>query len=176
MESNWLKPSEALNRAFFHAQAGGTDEEGQDVVIRRLGFKISSIGLLIAADVISELADMENICTIPNTAPWLLGLANLRGNLIPVFDLVMFLGLEATDNQIKPMLLILGQGSAAAAVVINELPGHQLLQGDEELTNLPALPDALTPYISKGYQQDENLWFTFEHIPFFQSLAPQIAV
>jgi len=176
MENNWLKPSEALNRAFFHAQAGSNSDEERDVVTRRLGFKISTIGLLIAPEVISELADMENICTIPNTAPWLLGLSNLRGNLIPVFDLMMFLGLEATENKIKPMLLVLGQGGAAAAVVINELPGHQLLHSEEELTNLPALPDAISPYISKGYQQDESLWFTFEHIPFFQSLAPQIAV
>jgi twitching motility protein PilI len=176
MESNWLKPSEALNRAFFHAQTGGANDKDKEAVIRRLGFRISSIGLLIAEDVISELTDMENICSIPNTAPWLMGLANLRGNLIPVFDLVMFFGLEATENKIKPMLLVLGQGSSAAAVVINELPGHQLLQSDEELTNLPGLPDALSPYITKGYQQDDRLWFTFEHIPFFQSLAPQIPV
>jgi twitching motility protein PilI len=135
---------------------------------------VGELSLLIGENVISELLDIPQLCAIPNTAPWMLGIANLRGNLFPVFEMTMLLGMEHKANT-KQMLLILGQGDVAAGVIIDGLPAHQLLAETDQLESLPALSDTIRPYISTAYEKSGNIWFTFDHESFFESLGERVS-
>ncbi len=73
-----LPPSQALNRPLYrnsNESAYLTDEVN---TIRRLGFRIGNLGLLIAEQATSELSEVLAICPIPFSKNWLLGLMNLR--------------------------------------------------------------------------------------------------
>jgi len=172
---SWLSPTAALNRP-LNVQ---TDEQTAVVIqtqtIRRLGFLVGHLKLLIASQTTSELTDMVPICSIPNTASWLLGLINLRGNLVPVFDLKMLLQLESQAVK-KRMLLILGQGEQAGAIIIDGLPTHIMLTAADKLESLPPLPAALKPFVPSGFEKQGDIWFNFDHLGFFQSLAHKVAV
>jgi len=174
----WMLPSEALNRS-FNRQADESLARAaliQQETTRRLGFHIGNIGLLIAQHATSELADLLSVCPIPNTAEWLQGIINLRGNLIPVFDLNLLLQIQA-DNPMKKkqMFLILGQGEAAGAILIDDLPIHLTLAKNDKLQSLPPLPPALKPYTTMAYELNGEVWFNFDHDGFFQSLTTRIA-
>ncbi|MDM8547192.1 chemotaxis protein CheW [Candidatus Venteria ishoeyi] len=173
MKNKRLRPTEVLGRKFIYPEASEHKAQ-QEVIFRRLGFKIGDIGLLIAENTVSELVEMGSICSLPNTAEWLTGLVNLRGNLIPVFELGVLLNLDLVQGK-KRMLLVLGQGEAAAALPISELPSQQRFHESDKMENLPALPDALTAYAPSGYEQNDEIWFNFEHEAFFESLAGKIA-
>ncbi len=175
MKAHWLHPTEALGRRFIYPDADTQEKIEEEILIRRLSFKVGDIGLLIAENTISELTDMVSICAIPNTADWLLGLTNLRGNLIPVFELKMLLDLSMEQEK-KRMLLVLGQGDSAAGIPIDELPTRQTFRVSDKLNSLPALPAAIKDYIPSGYEQTGMLWFNFDHEAFFQALATKIAV
>ncbi len=171
----WLKPSDALNRPLnrqFDERVHGSQHLE---ISRRMGFHIGNIGLLIAERATSELRDVTAICPIPNTANWLLGLINLRGNLIPVFNLEMLLGLEKQAQKKKTMLLILGQGDAAGAIVIEDLPIHITLTPQDKLETPPPLPMAIKPFAVQAYEKNNEVWFNFDHISFFESLATKVA-
>jgi len=169
-----LSPSQALNRPLIrHKYVEGFDEKEQ--TIRHLGFSIGNLGLLLAKQAISELSEVLQICPIPFTATWVLGLINLRGNLVPVFDLHKLLQLPTEEKEVeKPMLLILDKGPASCAIKIDGLPIHLTFIDRDELTTLPTLPTAIKPYISRGYEKEGKLWFNFEHQGFFKSLATQL--
>ncbi len=173
MKAHWLNPTEALGRRFIYPDADKQEKIEEEIVVRRLSFKVGDIGLLIAENTISELTDMSSICSIPNTANWLLGLTNLRGNLVPIFELKMLLGLNIEQEK-KRMLLVLGQGEAAAGIPIDELPAQQTFRMDDKLNSLPALPSVIKDYIPSGYEQNNTLWFNFDHEAFFQSLAAKV--
>lgn len=178
MKLPWLTPSEALNRPLFRQQMDDAAYKAllQAESTRRLGFHVGNIGLLIAQHETSELTEVLSICPIPNTAQWLLGIINLRGNLVPVFDLNTLLGLaRETDRKSKPMLLILGQGESAGALMIDDLPIHITLTTADKLESLPPLPEALQPYATVGYEKNGEVWFNFDHFGFFESLANRIA-
>lgn len=175
MKTKWLRPSEALSRKFYHGEfEEGSGDEDEIVLIRRLGFQVGEMGLLIGANTISELNDVPQICSIPNTADWMLGLVNLRGNLVPVFDMSMLLGIERKEKK-KKMLLILGQGDEAAGILIDNLPSHQIFAETDRLENLPGLPEVIRPFIPNAYEKNSNIWFTFDHESFFQSLTSRVA-
>ena len=64
------------------------------MVRNRYGFRVGSLNLLIDADTGSEVIRVQSLSSLPGSAPWLLGLINLRANLAPIFDLRQVLGLE----------------------------------------------------------------------------------
>jgi chemotaxis signal transduction protein len=170
----WLIPSDALNRP-LNRQSDPLARNMQQVeTMRRLGFRVGNIGLLIGEHAISELTELKQTCAIPNTASWLLGLINLRGNLVPVFDLNMLLSFERKQQK-KRMLLILGSGDHAGAILLDDLPIHLIFVPEDKLENLPPLPSALKPFTHLGYEKNGEVWFSFDHHGFFESLSHRIA-
>ncbi|MEZ5671451.1 MAG: chemotaxis protein CheW [Thiotrichaceae bacterium] len=170
----WLTPSDALNRP-LNRQSDPLARTQQVETMRRLGFHVGNIGLLIGEHAISELVEPKQVCAIPNTASWLLGLINLRGNLVPVFDLNMLLNIERKQQK-KRMLLILGSGEYAGAILLDELPIHLVFTLEDKLENLPPLPQAIKPFTHNGYEKGGEVWFSFDHHGFFESLSHKIAI
>jgi twitching motility protein PilI len=169
---HWLTPSAALNR--FKPPPGVAI--GIAPVERRrvrYGFKIGNLGLLINQDTVSEVLEQTPVYPLPNTPIWLAGLVNLRGNLVPVFDVRQLLELGDADSGVKRRLLILDQAERAVGLLIDNLP--QVATFGLPLNRLPPLPATLRPHVSKAYTQEDMVWLEFNHQSFFQSLAGPIA-
>src|SRR5208282_6031913 len=45
---------------------------------------------------VKEIIEYDTVTTVPNTAPWIRGVTNLRGNVVPVIDLAVKFGLSAS--------------------------------------------------------------------------------
>ncbi len=45
---------------------------------------------------VSEIVEYEAVTTVPNTPPWIRGVTNLRGRVVPVVDLAVKFGLAAS--------------------------------------------------------------------------------
>jgi chemotaxis signal transduction protein len=167
----WLSPSAALNR-FDLPQGSVVDIAHQEEQRVRYGFRIGDLGLLIGADTVSEVLEKTPIFPIPRTPAWLSGLLNLRGNLVPVFDLKLFLQLQHESNQ-KRHVLVLDRGDTSVATLIEGLP--QAVAATRKLSRLPPLPWALQAHTSLAYVNKDAVWLEFDHLGFFQSIGNQLA-
>ena len=85
----------------------------------RYGVQVANMGVLVPSKVVSEVVDGLIVHAMPNAASWFPGLVNLRGNLIPVFDLRALT--DAPTEQIK-RLLVIDRGERAGAIPVDELP------------------------------------------------------
>lgn len=167
----WLSPSAALNR-FNLPQGSVIDIVHQKDQRVRYGFRIGDLGLLIGTDTVSEVLDNTPIFPIPRTPTWLSGLLNVRGNLVPVFDLKLFLQLQHDIRQ-KRYVLVLDRGDTTVATLIEGLP--QSVDATRKLTRLPPLSPALQAHTSVAYVNKDAVWLEFDHKSFFQSLGNQLA-
>lgn len=165
--TEWMLPSAALSR--FEPPENMVMAEVVEKEIGRYGFKIGSLGLLIQAGCGSEVMQMPAIWSLPGSPPWFLGLINLRGNLVPVFELRLVLGLGDKDANAKPLVLIFDQGDKAVGVVIDDFP--RPLSDLSELPHLPGLPTALDGHVRKGFVKDEMIWLEFDQNSFFEELT-----
>lgn len=177
--ADWLDPVEALNEfrppegyVLGAAEAGDARAQVADTGLTRYGFRTGGVGLLIGAGVDSEVLDALPVSALPNTPAWLLGLINLRGNLVPVFDLVELLGLSRDPGHQRRML-ILDEGERAVGVLIDRLP--EVPQLTRRLGSLPPLPGQLGEYVSDAYLSSESVWLEFDHRAFFASLSTHLA-
>jgi chemotaxis signal transduction protein len=112
------------------------------------GILIGSWALAFPFDWARQIVDEFELSPIPKAPTWLLGAANVDGNILPVIDLVNYLGNSvspmATTSQLR--LLIGGlQGQdadQAVALVFSGLP-QQLSYEPREMTYRSALPERL---------------------------------
>jgi twitching motility protein PilI len=166
--AEWLPPSAALGR-FVPPQDLLWTGPAVALERNRYGFRIGSFGLLIRADVGSEVIRSQAISSLPGSAPWLMGLLNLRGNLIPVFNLRLLLGTGESDQSRNMLILILDKGENAVGMVIDGFP--QALLALHTIPHLPQLPTVLQEHVSVGYVKDEYIWLEFNHESFFEALT-----
>jgi chemotaxis signal transduction protein len=151
----WLSPSEALTRF----TPGPRRQAVRERAPARFGFRVDDIGLLVPAGMLSELVEETDVYPLPMAPPWLRGLINLRGGLVPVFDLKALLDMEPRAEA-PPRLLVLGVGTRAVCLMIDQLPVPVSI--DQRPSQQPPLPALLGEHCRAAYVQDHELWVDFD--------------
>jgi chemotaxis signal transduction protein len=137
----------------------------------RFGFFLGQMRLLITPGTHSEVAIQTTICSIPNVPSWFLGVMNLRGNVLPVFDMHQLLQMDNRRREL-PTILLLDQGSDMVALPIDGFPQSVVL--DHKLRNLPPLPEVLEAHVSAAYAKESTIWLDFDHQSFFTQLGKHV--
>jgi twitching motility protein PilI len=163
----WLPPCAALER--FEPPAGMVLAAAVEEKRARYGFRVSSLGFLIKTGCNSEVLHKPDIWDLPGSSPWLLGLVNLRSNLVPVFDLRQLFGLPPRDAAAAQLVLVLDQGEKAAGLLIDDFP--KPLSDMSSFPGLPPLPEDLQAHVRGGYMKGDSVWLEFDHESFFENLA-----
>lgn len=162
----WMLPSAALDR--FEPPADMSFAAVVEKETVRYGFRIGVLGLLIQSGSGSEILQKPSIWSLPGSPPWFLGLINVRGNLVPVYELGQVLNLGTRSADEKNLVLVFDKGDKAVGVVVDDFP--RPLSALTSLPNLPVLPAALNGHVRKGYIKEEIIWLEFDHNSFFEEL------
>ncbi|MFD2113186.1 chemotaxis protein CheW [Thiorhodococcus fuscus] len=171
-ETEWLLPTEALSR-FRLPEGTSFDQARQPQQQVRYGFRVGSLNLLIKPRAASEVIAMAPVAAIPNSAPWLLGMINLRSNLVPVFDLAMICALDRQHTGRGHWILVLDKGESAVAILIDAQP--VALSRLTHLAHLPSMPTALRSAVAGGFRVEQDVWLEFDHQAFFLALSDSAA-
>jgi twitching motility protein PilI len=171
-----LEPTKTLTRRFVLPDEAlvSSPEAPDEMLFQRRGCRIGNVCLLISHEVFGELVPRAGICALPNVEDWCLGLVNVRGNLVPVFD--MHALLDAGDGGKGNWVLVLGQGQDAAGISVDDLPERLLLKPDERMDVVPDPPTALSAHVTGGFRHEGRLWFEFDYQTLFEGLAKQVGV
>lgn len=171
----WLSPSAALNGfALGEDEVGhetAADAEAEQAELRH-GVRIGPFSVLLPPDLVSEVVKGSNVFPVPKTAGWVKGLLNLRGNLVPVFDLAEHFdpGAEAPES---PQLLAIGKGEQAVALVVDGIPRLASTSQPISHASLP-LPDAIRNSLRGAFVEDDNMWLELDVSGLIESLTDQM--
>ena len=100
---------------------------------RGVGFGIGGRRLVSAFDEVVEIMRMPQITHVPGTQPWMLGVANVRGTLLPVVDLRQFLEGERTVIHEGQRVLVVRQTGGNVAVLIDQLFGQRSFNDSQKI-------------------------------------------
>lgn len=149
-------------------------QEPQDTPLLRYGFRVGGIGFLLAQEQLAEVAMDFAVYPMPHTEKWFAGMINMRGNLVPVFDIRMLLGISNdVDDKDRRRLLVLDSGEMAVGIWIDELPTTVNL--DQPESRLPRLPDMLTKYIGEAFSDQGQVWVEFDIEAFFTHVGAMVS-
>ncbi|MDB2448937.1 chemotaxis protein CheW [bacterium] len=134
----------------------GTDPEA---AWSGIGFHLGEQALVVAMAEVSEILQAPRVTRLPHVQPWVLGVANVRGRLIPLLDLNRFFGLPDHRNR-RPGLpvLVIEQGEQTDGLLVDSVDGMQHFADTDFSAEPPAVNAGLKPYIRGQYRRDRRSW------------------
>jgi twitching motility protein PilI len=92
---------------------------------RGVGFRLGQRRFVSSFEEVVEILSLPPITPVPGAQSWMLGVANVRGSLLPVVDLKQFLEGERTVTHEGQRVLVVRQAGGNVAVIIDELFGQR---------------------------------------------------
>jgi chemotaxis signal transduction protein len=149
----------------------GFVEDGKKLNVR-YGFRLGKINFLINEFAICEVVKKPVIYSIPNTPSWIQGLINLRGILVPVFDIKKCIEQEK-DGRENDTLLVIDKGEKAFGTFIDALPDSINLDDNDftKTTTPDEIPKILKKYITETYALKQKIWLELDYDTFIKHLT-----
>ena len=157
-----------LKNAFSVAEAAVADTRGALSVIdfRMISFSLSGKDYGVDIMHVREIAKAGQFTYVPNTLPFVLGVYNLRGDIIPIIDLRLFFNIpvpERTDKKNKlESLLILSVGEQTFGVVVDKIDKVLGVQKSKIQPPHPLFGDINIKYISGIVEADKRLYILLD--------------
>jgi len=126
-----------------------------------IAFRLGGNNLLAPMGQVVEILDFPVLSVVPLTQPWVRGIANIRGNLLPVIDLNCYLGNELTRVTDKTRVLVIDYDGIYSGLVVDEVMGLKHFLEEEYTEEEADVNVLLQPYMNYGYRRNEQLWGVF---------------
>jgi twitching motility protein PilI len=171
-----LSPSAALNRLHLDEDELGADAGAEQRPYEhqqlRHGVTIGPFSVLLPVETVSEVIKGSAIYQIPKTASWVKGLLNLRGNLVPVFNLAEYFDASSEAPE-SPQLLAVGKADEAIALIIDGIPKLASTRQAIAHSTLP-LPDGIRGHVRGAYVEENIMWLELDLSGLIESLTDQM--
>jgi twitching motility protein PilI len=171
-----LSPTVALTRYFVtpDQEHGLPEAPDGSARVQRYGFRIGACRFVHDLSLAVELIELPRCYDLPNSSMWFSGLVNLRGNLVPVFDLKSLLGVTGPTRS-RQMLLVIGSGERIAALIIDGTPDHITIDAGSRVDQPPNVPEVLQACLLGAYEYAGEVWYQLNYEGLFESLAQRTA-
>lgn len=110
---------------------GGENASGNLEIL--MTFKLGSVWYALNALQVQEVILVPELTPVPGAKPHILGIMNLRGRILPVFDLGLRLGLPAVKSATANRVMVVPSGEEMVGLKVDALadvayPETQVLQ------------------------------------------------
>lgn len=129
---------------------------------RGIGFRVGDRYFVSSISEVNEILSMPAALTpVPATRNWLLGVGNVRGNLIAVVDLKQFLMEQRTHVSDRSRVLWVKQAGGGVGLLVDEVLGQRNLT-DEQRVNAEGESDPrLARFVTENVTVGERKWGMF---------------
>ena len=151
-----LKELERRSRtsAAATAPAAGTGQEWVGVA-----FRMGGETFLIAREETREVLGFPAVITrIPGAKSWVRGLANVRGQLLPMLDLRQFLGSGATTPGRNTRVIVANHREIPAGLVVDEVLGFRRFAESEFDAEAPPTVIRCDLYLAGAFRRGGEVW------------------
>ena len=124
-----------------------------------LGFQVSGVRLVAPLAEVSEILTPPRVTALPRVKDWMLGIANVRGRLIPIIDLHRFMGIATTVPRTQWRVLVVEQGETVAGLLVEQSLGMQHFLDDSFEEGQPEGLDAIHTYIQGAYRHGGRVFY-----------------
>lgn len=147
---------QALERHYL-AQPARMNETGplrQQVAM--IGFRTGTLHGLVSLEEIQQILLYPDLTRIPNARFWLKGIANMRGNILPVMDLHGFLSGQAAQMSRAQRVLVIQQAGRYLGLLVDELFGIRRFYTDTLSYATSDIADYYAACVDGKYTDEET--------------------
>lgn len=104
---------------------------------------------------VTEVLPLPTITPLPDVQPWVKGIANVRGRVIPIIDLGSFLGRAMPSKSMHGRMILVEQPAIIFAIIVDDVQGmiqFSRSHGEDDIPEDVAL--SVRPFITGCYYKD----------------------
>jgi twitching motility protein PilI len=152
---------ELERRARLAITGGPGDDVGGDEWVG-IGLRLGSERFVVGREEIREVLMLPSTLTrVPGAKPWVRGLANVRGHLLPVADLRSFLGAGVVGPDRSARVLVVNSADFPVGLVADEVYGFRRFMQREHVTEVPQTLIRCDPYVTGAFRRGLEIWPVF---------------
>jgi len=144
------------------AHAAGVPEQIEAVGLwRGIGFRIGDRHFVSSIAEVNEILTWPTLTIVPGAKSWLLGIANVRGNLVPVIDLRDFTGGGRSATSESTRVLIVRQQGGSAGLLVDEVLGQRSFSEEQLAATVGEADERYGRFVGENVRLGDVLWGLF---------------
>jgi twitching motility protein PilI len=140
-----------------------------------LGFRLREHWLVAPREDVREVITVPRVTRVPGAKTWLLGVANVRGNLLPVTDLGQMLGHPRLPEHRDQRVLVFNSDRVPAGVLVDEVAGYRQFAPSDQRHELARGTGELEAFLLGGFAREGRNWLVLSLHKLTRSLAFTVA-
>ncbi|MGE6475515.1 chemotaxis protein CheW [Psychrobacter sp. NPDC078631] len=146
-----------LARARKSGRRGGQEFDWQGVV-----FEIGGQRLVAPMGQVSEVLTMPEYTSLPLVKPWMLGIANIRGRLLPLTDLSHFLQVPSRLTQMSQRkVIVIDYDNIFSGLLVDQVLGIEQFTHDQYRPEAIDHDSPFAPYNHGKFFKNGQDWYVF---------------
>ena len=148
-----------LERRSRSASQGAVPEAASGREWVGVAFRMGGETFLVAREETREVLGLPTAITrIPGAKSWVRGLANVRGQLMPMLDLRQFLGSGATTPGRNTRVIVVNHREIPAGLIVDEVLGFRRFAESEFDAEGPPTVIRCDPYLAGAFRRGGEVW------------------
>ena len=140
-----------------------------------LGFRLREHWLVAPREDVREVITVPKVTRVPGAKPWMLGVANVRGSLLPVTDLAQLLNLPRLPEHRDQRVLVFNSDRVPAGVLVDEVAGYRQFAPSDQRHELARDSGELESYLLGGFSREGRNWLVLSLHKLTRSLSFTVA-
>jgi twitching motility protein PilI len=125
-----------------------------------IGFTLAGQRLVAPMSEVAEILAQPPSTHLPGVQPWVTGVSNVRGRLLPLIDLEKFFG-GSLGSRKRRRVLALEMGDLYSGLIVSEVFGMQHIPVDCFRDTVPDVDKSLLPFLAGSYHYNDTTWSVF---------------
>lgn len=146
-----------------HEKAAGLPKQEEAVeLFSGIGFTLAGQQYVAPMGEVVEILDVPRFTPVPGVRAFMLGVANVRGRLLPITDLALFFGLPRPAGNLRERrVLVIDQGKLFSGLIVDDVLGMQYFSVDSHMPEPEESTAAVKPFLRGAYQRSDEVWNVF---------------
>lgn len=135
-----------------------------------VGFRIGEEQFVAGRDQVREVLMLpDGMTRVPGAKRWMLGIANLRGHLLPLVDVKLLLGSGRTTLRRTTRVISVNHREVPAGLVVDEVLGFRRFMSHEYTDTWPETVVRCDRFLTGAYKRGDDTWPVFNLFDFIES-------
>jgi len=156
------KPFELLlemERRARSAVADNPQGSAEDTEHVGIGFRLGDEQFLVSREEVREVLTVPTgVARVPGAKHWLRGLANIRGQLLPLIDMSNFFGGGVAANSRHARILSVNHRDVPAGLLVDEVLGFRRFPESQRNQETPKTVIRCDRFLRGSFAQGDEIW------------------
>lgn len=130
-----------------------------------IGFTLMGTRFIAPLGQIAEMLEVPAFSRLPGVQNWALGVANVRGRLLPLIDLPAFLGGKLSGPKKQHRVLVVDVSPFFCGLIVDQAHGMQHFTAEDFRERAEAVPTNIEPLVRGAYRDATESQWAVLHIP-----------